>query len=151
MSGLLEGLALLAAELGHGVYRVGEPYVAGEVALVLGDAPPIPDRLVAIRAYPSGPEPDARLPFTEAYVQLRVRGSADESDSRDRAQALYSDLHGRGRARVRLASGDDLVVMSIIATTSGPIPLGRDEAGRHEHTVNVRVDHVDPTSQRPAL
>lgn len=147
MSGLLEGLAQLAADLGHGVYRRGSPYQPGETAIVLGDIIPEPGRLVCLRAYPSGGEPDSRLPFTEPYIQWRVRGTSDEADSRGRAQALYDDLLGWGPGE--LPGG--VLVLSIIAVQAGPIPIGRDEQGRHEHTINTRVEHLDPTAQRPAL
>ncbi len=147
MTALVEGLAQFLADLGHGVYRTGTPYQPGEIAIVLGDTTPKPDQLLAIRAYQSGPEPDSKLPFAEPYVQLRVRGTSDEASSRVRAQALYDDLHGLGATS--LPGG--VIVMSIVAVQTGPIPLGRDEAGRHEHTVNVRIDHHAPTVLRPAL
>lgn len=144
---LPEGLALLLAARGHGVYRLGAPYVAGEVAIVLGDVIPTPDALVCIRAYASGPEPDSKLPFDEPYLQLRIRGTFDEAATRARAQALYDDVHGLGP----LTLPDGAIVMSIIAVQTGPIPLGRDEAGRHELTVNLRVDHRNPAATHRAL
>lgn len=144
---LLEGLAQYAQQLGHGVYRRGSPYEVDEVAIVLSGVIPAPARLLVITAYPGGPEPDSKLPFDEPYVQWRIRGTSDEADTRQRAQALYDDLHGLGP--VTLPNG--VLVMSIIAVQSGPIPLGRDDAGRHEATVNTRIDHHHPTALRPAL
>jgi len=144
MSGdLLDGLARWAALLGHGVYRPDTPYAAGEVAIVLGDVVPQPEELLALRVY-GGAEPDSRLPYSEPSVQWRVRGTADELSSRTRALALWDDLHGAGP--VELPGG--VFVMSVICLQADPIPLGRDDAGRHEHTVNTRIDYVRESSHR---
>jgi hypothetical protein len=144
---LVEGLARLAADLGHGVYRVGEVYRPDDIAITLGGVIPEPEQLLAITVYPGGPEPDSRLPFTEPLVQWRVRGTADEAVSRTRAHALFDDLHGRGP--VVLPNG--VLALSIIAVQPDPIPLGRDDAGRHEHAVNTRVEYHAPSVLRPAL
>lgn len=134
---LLDGLARWAAQLGHGVYRPDTVFLPGEVAIVLGDVTPEPGELLAIRPYMSGVEPDSRLPYDEPYVQWRVRGGSGEGTSRARALALRGDLHGAGP----LVLPNGLLTMSIIVTHSGVIPLGRDDNGRYEHTVNCRVDH----------
>lgn len=137
MTDILTGLGRHAALLGHGTWRTGTPYGPDEVGIVIGDVTPRPDRLLAVRAYQSGAEPDAGLAFDEPYVQWRIRDLGEDA-ARSRAQALYVALHGAGR--VVLPGG--VVVMSIIATHPGPLPLGRDQAGRHEFTVNTRVDHL---------
>lgn len=141
---LLDGLARWAAQLGHGVYRTDTAYVDGEVAIVLGDVIPAPGELLAVRAYDTGGEPDSRLPYSEPFIQWRVRGGDDERSSRLRAAALWDDLHGAGP--VTLPGG--VFVMSIVCTHADPIPLGRDEAGRHEHTVNTRIEYVHPSTHR---
>lgn len=141
---LLGGLAAWAALLGHGTYRPDTAYVDGEVAIVLGDVIPAPGELLAVRAYDTGGEPDSRLPYSEPFIQWRVRGTADERSSRLRAQALADDLHGAGP--VELPNG--VFVMSVICTRADPVPLGRDEAGRHEHVVNTRIEYVRATAHR---
>jgi hypothetical protein len=143
---LLDGLARWAALLGHGVYRPDTAYQAGEVAIVLGDVAPQPGELLALRVYASGPEPDSRLPYSESSVQWRIRGGADERSSRARAVALWSGLHGAGP--VELPGG--VFVMSVICLQGDPIPLGRDEQGRHEHVVNTRIEYVRESSHRTA-
>lgn len=140
---LLAGLAAWAAELGHGAYRPDTPYVDGEVAIVLGDVIPNPDELLAIRPYPSGVEPDSRLPFDEPYVQWRVRGGAGEADSRRRALALRADLR-RAVRPTPLLLPNGVLVLSMVVTHTGVIPLGRDDAGRYEHTVSARIFHRYP-------
>ena len=143
---LLEGLAQLAQSHGHGVYRRGAPYDVDEVAISLSGVIPTPDRLLVITAYQGGPEPDSKLPFDEPYIQWRIRDRADEAASRERARALYDDMHGRG---VTVLS-NGVLILSVIATNAGPIPLGRDDAGRFEHTVNTRIEFHNPTVLRPA-
>lgn len=143
---LLDGLARWAEELGHGKYRPDTAYVDGEVAIVLGDVIPEPGELLALRVYDTGGEPDSRLPYSEPFVQFRVRGTVVESSSRLRAAALWDDLHGAGP--VELPGG--VFVMSMVCTHPDPIPLGRDDAGRHEHTVNARIEYLRVTGNRPA-
>ncbi len=143
---LLDGLARWAALLGHGVYRTDTAYLPGEVAIVLGDVVPQPGELVALRVYDGGGEPDSRLPYSEPSVQWRVRGTGDELRSRTRAAALWSDLHGAGP--VELPGG--VLVMSVICLQGDPIPLGRDEQGRHEHVVNTRIEYVRESTHRVA-
>lgn len=144
---LLEGLAAWAAARGHGVYRPDTAYQPGEVAIVLGDIVPASGELLAIRPYMSGMEPDARLPFDEPFVQWRVRGGPGMTGSRRRALDLADDLHGAGP----LTLPNGVLVLSIIATHSGVVPLGRDDAGRYEHTVNTRVEYHRPSGLRRPL
>lgn len=141
---LLDGLARWAAQLGHGTYRPDTAYQPGEVAIVLGDVIPQPDELVALRVYDTGGEPDSRLPYSEPFIQWRVRGTADERSSRARAAALWGDLCGLGP--VELPGG--VFVMSAVCIHPDPIPLGRDGNGRHEHTVNTRVEYVRESTHR---
>lgn len=142
---LLDGLARWTALLGHGVYRTDTAYAAGEVAIVLGDVVPQPDELLALRVY-AGAEPDSRLPYSEPSVQWRVRGTGDELRSRTRALALWDDLHGAGP--VELPGG--VFVMSVICLQGDPVPLGRDDGGRHEHVVNTRIEYVRESTHRVA-
>lgn len=142
---LFDGLARWLAEAGHGTYRVGSAYAPGEVAIVFDDVIPDPARLLVLRRYLSGGEPDSLLPYSEPFVQLRIRGATGErGETFARAKALWSDLHGLGP--VELPGG--VIVMSIICTHPDPLPIGRDEAGRYEHTLNIRIDHVDATEHR---
>lgn len=143
---LLEGLAQWAAAEGHGVYRRGAVYGPDEVGIVLDDVVPAPARLLVLRPYLAGLEPDTELPYSEPYVQWRFRGGADRTDSADRAQRFWDEAHGAGP----LTLPNGVIVMSIACTHPDPIPIGRDEAGRHEHTVNTRIDYVRPTTHRPA-
>jgi hypothetical protein len=144
--GVVEGLAQWLAARGHGAYRRGTAYLDGEVGIVLGGITPAPAQILALTPYVSGAEPDSRLPFDEVPIQARRRGTGDESVSRDALQAVYDDLQGLGPL---LLPNDCLLQLVVCATVV--TPLGRDEAGRHEHTFNLRAEYHNPTAQRPAL
>lgn len=142
---LLEALAHHAAAGGHGAYRVGAPYRDDEVAITFSAMPAAPRRTLVLTPYEAGGEPDSRHPWTEPYVQARLRGFADEHESATRAQALWSDWHGT----TDLALPGDVYVMSIIAVHHGPVSLGRDEAGDYSHAVSFRIECLDGTRARP--
>lgn len=149
---LLDGLARWLATRGHGVYRPSSTYTAGETAIVLYDSIPEPTRLVVLRPYPAGAEPDSRLPFDEPFVQVKVRGGADAADSSALAEALYADLHGLGPVRLPGPAGpENGPLLLLVVAQQQPAPLGRDEVGRYQHVFNIRAEVARPTAHRPAL
>lgn len=136
---LLEEFARLLAERGLGTYS---ELPGGDVFLV--ELPDLPDLATAVSLY-AGPEADARLAYDEPSVQYRCR--APKGDSRvalARAQAIYDALHGLGSRE--LPGGTWLQLMT--GAQSGPIPLGRDQNGRHEWTVNFRTEVQRITANR---
>ncbi|MFJ1708574.1 minor capsid protein [Kitasatospora sp. NPDC088346] len=104
--------------------------------------PQSPDRAVQLSLYGAG-EPDALNGWDERALQVRVRGTADPRISRARAEAIYEALHGL--AGIELPGGTWLVLCVAQQT---PSPIGIDATGRHEHTVNFRLD-VEATTNRP--
>lgn len=141
---LLEGIAHHLDTLGHGAYRVGTPVPAGDTVIVLFDVPARPAELLTITPYQVQTEPDYLGRWSEPWVQFRVRDSDPDRAAR-RARALFDDLHGVGH--LTLPGGVE--VMSIIAVQQGPISMGRDTAGLHEWSCNVRIDHLDPVAHHP--
>ena len=148
MATIEDELAQLAADRGPGDTAGGPPPAPAAAALVAADAVDDPDQIICVRAYPFADEPDSRNPWTEGRWQWRFRGGrdGDRTDSAARAAAFIADMHGLGP--LRLPSGRE--VMSVFVLQQVPIPLGRDAAGRYEHTVNTRVEYVDATAHRPA-
>lgn len=140
---LLYGLAAYLDERGHGTYRETTPYSDTEVGITVENVPQSPPQVVVLRPY-GGAEADAKLGYDQPNIQIRVRGDEDPRTSRDRAQAIYDDLHGR--ARFTLPNG--VPVMLAVGLQSGPIPIGRDENGRHEHTLNLSIEHRNVTTNR---
>jgi hypothetical protein len=145
VSDLLAGLAGRLAAAGRGTYSTTDPYTGDVVGIVLGGMPAAPDRAIAITTY-AGTESSSNEPYDTVMVQIRVRGTADESVSRTLAQAVYDDLHGLGITRL---PGGALIV-NAVGQNGGPIAIGTDANNRHEHVVNLRVEHHNPTALRPA-
>lgn len=149
MSGLLDGLARYLADVaGVGVYDPSGAAQTADWSLWPDGLPSTPDRAIALTVYGPGAElPDPSQPWAETRVQVRVRGSADPRESRDKATAVYGALHGL--ERVVLPGG--LWVQDVTARQGEPAGLGPDGAGRHEHTINFDVSYDQPTEHRPAL
>lgn len=139
---LLEELAQLLADLGLGTYNAdGTP--GGTIYHPL--LPASPDRCLAIARYGSS-ESDSVHPWDSLNVQIRVRGPrADARIAEADAQAVYDALHGLGDRE--LAGGTWLELA--VCTQGGPVYIGPDANGRHEWTVNFRIDIQRPTLNRP--
>lgn len=139
---LLEELAQLLAGLGLGTYKAdGTP--GGTIYLAA--LPSSPDRAMAVARY-GGAESDSLNPWDEVSVQVRVRGpAADARIAEQDAQAVYDALHGLG---MRTLAGGTWLQLAV-CQNGGPVYIGRDQNGRHEWTVNVRVDVQRTTPNRP--
>jgi hypothetical protein len=142
---LTEEVAALLSELGAGVYHSdGSP--GGTIYLTA--LPPAPDVCVAVARYGGTGEADSRLPFDEVAVQVRARGTATDARTGEQlAQAVYDALHGCGYRRMPGGTWLQLA----ICQGGGPAYIGRDETGRHEWVVNVRLEVERPTAHRPSL
>ncbi|MEU2393973.1 minor capsid protein [Streptomyces sp. NPDC007369] len=139
MADLLDGIARYLDEQGLLVYdptgTTGDTFIE--------TMPPEPAEAVGLWLYGAG-EQDARLGDDVRSLQVRVRGTADPRTSRRRAEALYGALHGL--AGLELPGGAWLV---LAVAQQAPAPIGTDTAGRHEHTVSLRLDVANPTPHRP--
>lgn len=120
------------------------PVVTDMAVGVLGALPPAPDRVVALTTY-AGSESNSNEPYTTSFVQVRVRGTDQESVSRDLAQRVHDELHGLGVTELPdVPAGVRLV--NAVALQGGPIYIGTDANGRHEHVVNMRWEWRNPAS-----
>lgn len=141
---LLEGLARNLAEGGLGLtWRDTGAYAEFEIGLAIEQLPSSPSKVVGLFRYP-GIESDSKLPYDEPSVQVRVRGTEDVRMSSDLAQDIYDYWHGRGPVTL----SNEIYVVSIIGRQGSPISIGRDEQGRHEHTVNFAVHYLNVTTLR---
>lgn len=120
---------------GHGSYSTD----GGDIFLEA--MPTGPDEAIAVTEYPGG-EPDSRLGWDEAKVQIRCRGTSNPSVSRAKANAIYADL--QGLSKETLPGGTRLM----LAVATPPAPMGRDQNGRYEHVVNLRATIRRPTQHR---
>lgn len=136
---LLDGLARHLAGLGLVTYDPDG--TCGD--LFLETMPQVPDEAVVLTLY-DGEQPDPRLPYDTPRLQGRVRGGADPRVSRARCAALYDELHGLGA--VTLPGG--VLLLSCDALQSGPVSMGLDDSGRHEHVTNYAIEFYAPTTHR---
>lgn len=138
---LLEEVAALLDELGVGTYHADG--TAGGT-IYLAALPSAPDRAIAVARYGAG-ESDSRLGYDEVNLQIRTRGTRTDARTAEQdAQSVYDALHGLGE---RTLPGGTWLQLAV-AGQGGPIYIGRDEAGRHEYTVNVRAELRRVTSNR---
>jgi hypothetical protein len=142
---LLDGLARYLAAQGLAVYDTTGAVETADWSLFIEAMPPQGDQVIGLFQYAAG-ESDATNPWDETNIQVRVRAREDPRVPRARAQAIYDRLHGLGP----LTLPDGTWVQLAIGTQGGPIPLGPDSSGRHEHTVNFRIEIDNPSLNRPA-
>ena len=121
----------------------GPAYDADDWGVIVGPFVGSPARQVSISTY-GGRDSDSRLGWDEPSVQLRVRGASYEHVSRAMAQRLYDRCHGAGPFDLP----DGTRVQLILGRQSGPTSLGENQAGQHEHTVNLAVSIRNSTEHR---
>lgn len=139
----IEGIAQQLSNDGFGTYSPTAVYTADQVGICLENMPTQPNQIIGVFGY-SGGESDIRLPFDQPSIQVRVRGDENPMTSRNIAEQIYNTYHGK--SYFPLPSGE--YVVGMIGSQSGPIPIGRDENGRHEHTVNFRLMIRNPSLHR---
>lgn len=137
---------MLVADLAQ--YLHNAELVTFDEAGISGDCfvyvqPSDPDECVTISTTGGG-EPDSRNGYDQVNVNLIIRGTADPRPAEARAAAIYGELHGL--ADVTMPGGTYLV--SCIAMQPGPVPIGRDENGRHEFSLNFEVEIRNLTTHR---
>ncbi|WP_369778834.1 minor capsid protein [Streptomyces sp. R33] len=139
MADLLDGLARYLAGQGLGVY---DPTgTAGD--LFLEALPSTPDVCVVLTIYDDGAEADSQIGYDDVPVQVRVRGTTDPRVSRQRCEAIRSELHGLGETT--LPDGTYLLLARANAAVAS---IGTDENRRHEHVCNLRMQVRSVTAHR---
>lgn len=141
MADLLDGLARHLADKGLVTFETA-PTPGGDC--FIDTMPSTPDEAVTLSTYDDAREPDSLLGYDEPRVQVRVRGTSDPRVSRERCKAIRSELHGLGP--VTLPDGTELILS--VALQGGPVSMGTDANGRHEHVCNFRMEHRSVTTHR---
>ena len=109
--------------------------------------PPQTPNMAVSLTIAGGVESDSKLPYDEPLVQIRVRGDAtgDPRGSRDRAAAIWGELHGL--SDLMLPDGTYLVLA--VAVQSAPQSIGQDALNRYEYVFDVRCEVRSVTVNRP--
>jgi hypothetical protein len=136
---LLDGIAQHLAQRGLVTYTPND--TGGDC--YLESMPSRPDTVVVITGYGGG-ESDSRLGYDEPHVQVRVRGTTNPGNSRQRCAAIRNELHGLGP--VTLPDGTQLILS--VALQAAPASIGVDDNGRHEHVTNFRMEIRSVTTHR---
>ena len=131
---LLKGLARILHEKGVAVYRESTPYVAGEIPITFGALHPTADICVALTVYGDPPSPD--VPLADVRIQARTR-HPNYLDGLKLVDRVRTALHRQTHIDL-----DGVRVGQVLQISSGP--LGRDEAGRHEWSQNLRITGLRP-------
>lgn len=126
---------------GRGLVSFDETAADGDC--FIGVLPSAPDEVVAL--IPTGGlAADVKLGYDTPTLQVLVRGTSDPRPAANRAQAIYSALHGLHG--VSLPGGT--YVVGCWGIQSAPTHIGRDENGRHELSLNVRLEVRSRTVHR---
>lgn len=128
---LLRGIAQHLHDAGVGVYKPNDAYAAGDIAIVIGDVPPAPDKVIVLQDY----TPDGQNQGGDVAEQVQARCRGDKNDPgsvKDIRDGVRDALDGL--AWVHLGG----VAVQQIFLSSGTT-LGKDGNDRTETTSNFTV------------
>lgn len=129
---LLTGLAQYLNDSGVGIYRPSVPYQSGDVAIVFGELPTQPDRVIGLTLYGSSDEEVQNL--SRVRVQLMMRGAPNLAlDVGSVATAAFSQLQGLSYRDFGTAH-----VLRVARVSS--VPLGVDQNKRTLRSDNYVID-----------
>lgn len=136
---MLDGLGQLLEDSGVGVWSTSGGYADSDVAIVLTNPPPSPDRAVALIPYPVDDDPT--LSDSTVGIQVRTRGTADPTVAADLDDDVFDALQN--------LAGTDVggVRVTGVRRVSG-VSLGEDKNGRYERTSNYYFRIWRPSPHR---
>jgi hypothetical protein len=108
--------------------------------------PEQPDVAVVLKSFGGNP-PDSGLPYDHPIIQILIRGDEDPKTAIDLWYAIYSRIHGA--VQQTLPDGTDLI--ACLVQQGGPISIGTDLNGRHRFSMNIQMEVVNHTMQRPGV
>ncbi|MGY0023757.1 minor capsid protein [Streptomyces sp. YJ-C3] len=133
-STLLDGIAVLLADAGAGVFRPDGAIADEETGIYRAVIPAAPDRALGLTAYPVE---DTHLTDATTGVQIRMRAGRDPDAVDDLADAVFNVLHGREN----YDAGGVFVELSWRQSQAW---IGQDEHGRMELTSNYYLRTTRP-------
>ncbi len=132
-----------------GIVALNEATVGGNV--FVGHMPDSPD--LALMLMPTGGASQlTRRPTDLPTLQTLARGPKhDPLPAIGLWQQVYDALTCLDGVLLDPGGPDEVWVVGCTAIQSGPIPMGQDEANRHEFSGNYQFRTRAPTAHRPAL
>lgn len=139
---LLTGLAQHLNDAGVGVYKPAGGYLASDTAIVFGELPTAPDRVIALSLY--GFTDAITQNLSSPRVQVMLRGTPNNSlDVGTLAVSVFGAMHA-------LAGADYGTAHVVQCNRFSTVPLGVDESKRYERADNYLLDVNTPaTPGRP--
>lgn len=142
----LTAIARYLHDQGVGVYRPTGAYAADETAIVLGELPQSPDRVIALTPY--GVSDAATSEDDVIGLQARTRGTAAPWTSvLSIDDDVFDALHSLHEVTLPADGGLEVRVTQIFRTSYGS--LGFDESRRRENSHNFYCTVWRPSSHRP--
>lgn len=142
----------LAQALGDDTSGGGDLHVSGlayrETSagnVFLEALPQTPDTCIALKSF-GGAEADSGLPYDSPIIQILVRGTQDPGVAQELWYDIYDKLHGA----VQITLPDGTLMISALVLQSSPINIGPDTNGRVRFSMNVQLETVNATANRPA-
>lgn len=135
------GLAQVLEDATVGAWRPTGQYTSAETAIIPGQVPSKPDRLITLTVY--GYVDDPTEPESTLLLQLRTRGDRDIRTSENTQDAAFDVLQNLPRREV-----GGVIVAACFARGSRNAYLGVDENGRHSHSSNYEFRIHLPTTFR---
>lgn len=139
---LVRGVAQLLHDEGKGTYRPAGGYQPAETAIVFGELPSTPDRVIAISVY--GADDEGQVPLSRLRLQFLCRGVPNNTlDAGEVAGGVFTVMQGLehlqcGTAHINLSQ------------RVSRITLGADENQRQLRSDNYALDVDMPaTAGRP--
>lgn len=139
-SDLLNGVAQYLAAQGVGTYRSdGSAYLTTETAIVFGELPVAPDRVIALSLY-GGPADEVKSNLSHPRLQLMMRGAAENTlDVGDLATQAFAALQG-------IESMDFGSAHLVQCYRVSSVPQGLDSNRRSERADNYQIDVNTPNT-----
>lgn len=133
------GLGQVLEDAAVGAWKPTGNYLAGETAIVPGQVPAKPEKLITLTVY--GYVDDPTEPESTLLLQLRTRGDRDIRTSENTQDAAFDVLQNLPRQVV-----GGVIVAGAWRRSAGY--LGVDEGGRHQHSSNYEFRLHRPSTHR---
>jgi hypothetical protein len=117
--------------------------------IFVGWQPDTPNRSVAVMPQPGASSLD-NLAGRNAAVQLICRG-ATEREAYELAEYISGQLDCLDHTTFATGTDDELIVIGVTVQQDAPVPMGRDDKGRSEYSLNLTARIHNPTAHRPGV